>query len=151
MKVQQSLFDNLTAYYTPKNTNTLETTNNQDMAIVYYRNQDIKTIKEMSGDLAISNEYQVHYVAVVKKEVYKDNSIQINVFPIAYYNYHQKVSAASIDFEMKDVSKKAEEIKDIATTYAKELIKELQELPLDDTIASIEYSITLFNNIHKHP
>ena len=151
MKVQQSLFDNLTAYYTPKNTNTLETTNNQDMAIVYYRNQDIKTIKEMSGDLAIYNEYQVHYVAVVMKEVYKDNSIQINVLPIAYYNYPQKVSAASIDFEMKDVSKKAEEIKEIATIYAKEFIKELQELPLDDTIASIEYSITLFNNIHKHP
>ena len=52
---------------------------------------------------------------------------------------------------MKDVSKKAEEIKEIATTYAKELIKELQKLPSDDTIASIEYSITLFNNIHKHP
>ena len=151
MKTQQSLFDYSIMQYTAKKTNTFETINNRDMAIAYYRSQDIKTIKEMSGDLAISNEYQVHYVAVVMKEIYKDSSIQVNVFPIAYYNYTQEVSIASIDFEMKDVSKKAEEIKEIAITYAKELIKELQKLPLDDTIASIEYSITLFNNIHRHP
>ena len=47
MKVQQSLFDNLTAYYTPKNTNTLETTNNKDMAIGYYINKEIKIFKDM--------------------------------------------------------------------------------------------------------
>lgn len=126
-----------------------ETINKTDVAFVYYREKDLKDFKEKSGDLALSNEYQCHYDALMITYTYDDKSKVYHIFPLVYYNYPQKVSGASIDFDMKDVSKTAE----LLDKHTIEKYKELKAM-LENRVSDIveaKFSLTRFNNIHKHP
>lgn len=127
-----------------------EVVNKTDVAFVYYREKDLKDFKEKSGSLTASNEYQCHYDALMVTEKYKDGSCIYHIFPLVYYNYPQKVSTASIDFDMKDVSKTAE----LLNQHTMQKYSELKELITKRNCflhKDISFSLTRYNNIHKHP
>lgn len=125
--------------------------NFKDSSQVFYRAQDIHEIRKLSGRLAENNEYQVHYIAILIIDTYKDDSKNISVLPIAYYNYPQKVSRGSILFNMPEASKKIEEILPVVKLHAEKLINQLNKLKKHKDIINREFKLNLVNNIHRHP
>lgn len=131
--------------------------NYNDQAIAIFKEEDLTAVKVLSGDLAVHNEYQVHYLALVRQLLdTRDNSSIYMVFPLVYFNYPQEVAGAKIDFEMKDVKAKIEEYAPLAQEKANKLIDKFK--PVDDKTTLfnahkpvIKYKITLMNNIHRHP
>lgn len=128
----------------------LEKNNLQDSALVFYKSKDIKEISKLSGMYNRDEEYQVHYIALIMIEHNCDNSKELTIFPIAYYNYPQKVTRVSVDIEMSDVIAKVEKIQEIAIYAAKELVEELKK-EFSDKVENLEFYVSLFNNIHRHP
>ena len=119
-----------------------------DTAIVFYKGKDLIDFKSKSMPLAATNEYQCHYSALVRIVEFSDGSKQHFVFPLIYYNYKQEVSAANIDFELKDVQEKAKEVQEASIPLFKMLKAKFVDLDKDKKVS---YKLTLFNNIHKHP
>lgn len=126
----------------------VEETNYQDSAIVFYKSKDIEEISNLSGMRLNSNEYQVHYIGLVMIQKHNDGSKELTIFPIAYYNYPQEVTSVTIDVDMPDVAKKASEIQVMAMVAAKQLMEKLQTTFSNQ---DLEFHLSLFNNIHRHP
>lgn len=124
----------------------IETQNNRDTAIVYYKAEDIECFREGSGKLANKNEYQCHYDALVMITEFSDGSKHYDIFPLTYYNYPQKVGGASIDFEMKDVIAMSEKCNEVTMAGYKLLKDKLKAL-----YPERKFQLTRFSNIHKHP
>lgn len=126
-----------------------ETINVDDVAIVYYKEKDLRDFKNKSGKLALTNEYQCHYDALMLTLIFSDKSKAYHIFPLVYYNYPQKVSSASIDFEMSDASKTSE----LVNPLTMKLYKELKQKIIDgfEFKGEMKFTLTRFNNIHKHP
>ena len=122
------------------------------LTIVYYDHNDLNKFKILSGKLAVSNEYQCHYFALVRTED-SGNCIIRQVFPLIYYNYKQQVSGATVDFEMDDVREVAKQLALTGIVKAKKnaLIERLNHLKPIYPDAKISYKVTFFNNIHRHP
>ena len=121
-----------------------------ELTIVYYDHNDLNKFKIMSGKLAVSNEYQCHYFALVRKED-SGNCVIRQVFPLIYYNYKQQVSGATVDFEMQDVEDMANQLIMLAkpkATLLKERLKNIKPIYPD---SEISYEVTMYNNIHRHP
>lgn len=124
----------------------IEVLNTKDVGVTIYKSEDIKQIKDNVGNVGLMNEYQIHYTALTMGLKFEDDSITYFVFPLVYFNYEQKVSCASIDFEMKDVTKMIKEIEDLSLRmYAVLKDKLIKEYP------RASFKLTLLNNIHKHP
>lgn len=119
----------------------------KDLHMVFYKEEDIKDIKSKSGPLAISNEYQCSYSALVETLKVGDENIRF-VYPLVYFNYPQEVSGAAIDFEGKDVREAAKGIEEMTEVLAKNLIKKLKSCK---TPYETSYQVTYANNIHRHP
>ncbi len=124
-----------------------EVVNEQDIAFVYYREKDLREFKEKSGSLTSSNEYQCHYDALKITEKFDDGSRVFHIFPLVYYNYPQQVSSVTVDFDMKDVSKVAE----LVDKHTMNKYREIREKLSFFERKSVSFTLTRFNNIHKHP
>ena len=120
------------------------------LTIVYYDHNDLNKFKILSGKLAVSNEYQCHYFALVRTED-SGNCIIRQVFPLIYYNYKQQVSGATVDFEMQDVEDVANQLIMLAKPKATLLKERLKNLKPIYPEAKISYEVTMYNNIHRHP
>lgn len=127
----------------------VETINDKDVAIVYYKEEDLKNFKDKSGELAKNNEYQCHYDSLMLTLVFKDNSRVFHIFPLVYYNYPQEVSSASIDFNMKNVCKTSELVNPLTIKLYKDLRQQIVDNYKFD--GEMKFTLTRFNNIHKHP
>ena len=120
------------------------------LTIVYYDHNDLNKFKILSGKLAVSNEYQCHYFALVRTED-SGNCIIRQVFPLIYYNYKQQVSGATVDFEMQDVEDMANKLIMLAKPKATLLKERLKNIKPIYPEAKISYEVTMYNNIHRHP
>lgn len=125
-----------------------EIDNEKDISISLFKGKDLKDFKDKSGELALQNEFQCHYTALVRIEEYEDGSKQYLVFPLIYYNYKQEVGSATINFDMKEVSKIAGDVFEVSKQAFRELKRRLSKFDIDKNIS---YKMTIFNSIHKHP
>lgn len=158
MKMIQSITDNIKKLNNTLNDGLLDSYKILDnklllnvLTIVLYNHNDLKKFKEACSPIGDNNEYQCHYFALVRVE--KNNNATLNlVVPLIYYNYKQKVSGATVDFNMNDVTEVAKQIEETARLQAKRvklLLKRVE--PILDNVTSVEYKLTFYNNIHKHP
>lgn len=130
----------------------VEVINNKDTAIVLFKSKDLKDFKNKSGELAYTCEFQCHYTALVRTEVFEDKSKQHLIFPLIYYNYPQEVSGAAISFDMKEVSKIGENVYETSINIYKLLKNKLIDSGIDNGKEDrVSYKMTMFNTIHKHP
>lgn len=121
------------------------------LTIVLYDHYDLAKIKNSCMPLAKNNEYQCHYFALVRTEKNSRASLNI-VIPLVYYNYKQRVTSVTIDFNMEDVTEQAKMLEETARLQAKRvklLLKDVEAIM--PNCESIEYKLTYYNNIHKHP
>lgn len=127
----------------------VETIDDKKLTIVFYKHKDIQSIKEKSN--CDCGEYQVHYTALVRQEVYNDYEINL-VFPLVFFNYPQKVTSVTIDFDRKDIVEKVSKLTPLSIALKDKLIAIFEN---NSTIfkdcKSINYRLTHFNNIHRHP
>lgn len=118
-----------------------------NVGVVYYKHSDIEKFKEQHEKFS-TLEYQCHYFALNRVETFSDNSVCVQIFPLLYFNYNQEVGPVTVDFELKDIEVSIKKYEDEAMKLAQELIEEFKYL---DANKSISYSITCYNNIHRHP
>lgn len=129
----------------------IQTEKNNEVSIVFYNHKDINDFKDSVKSFH-HTEYQCHYFALVRTEIYNKFKIHL-IFPLVYYNYEQKVSSASVDTNMKIINKEAQKLVPLVNEQAKLLKLYLNNSlqPYNKNIKQIKYSISFFNNIHKHP
>lgn len=124
---------------------------NNVLTIVLYNHFDLNNFKNSCKPMGQNNEYQCHYFALVRTEQ-NDKAILNLVIPLVFYNYKQKVSGATVDFNMNDVTEVAKQLEETARLQAKRaklLLKGVE--PILPNCSNIEYKLTFYNNIHKHP
>jgi hypothetical protein len=94
-------------------------------------------------------EYQHHYWAAVGR-MYLDGQILDVCIPLVMFNYPQKVSGASIKFDLREVNKMSDQLSDLATAKFNEMMtkfgKELSEKALPLT-----WDIVPLMTMHVHP
>lgn len=128
-----------------------EINDDKKLTIVFYKHKDIQGIKEKSN--CPYGEYQVHYSALVRQEIYDDFEINL-VFPLIYFNYPQQVTSVAIDFDRKDIVEVASKLVPMSLVFKKELqslLDSLNSSSMFKNCKSINYKLTNFNNIHRHP
>lgn len=132
----------------------IKTSTAYTVGFVYYTKQMAKAIRDLSGHLTEDNEYQVHYNAVVFRLGNTTDGIIDICIPTVIFNYPQEVTAASISFNLKDVSKMTKAVAILNELMIKTVISKFYE-PLkkiaDKLDTTIEIKSTHYNNIHKHP
>lgn len=133
-----------------KQYNVIETIDDKKLTIVFYKHKDIQSIKEKSN--CSYGEYQVHYQAFVRQEVYNDFEVNL-VFPLIYFNYPQEITNVTIDFERKDIVDRLTSLTPLAIALKAELevIMKDRTSPMFPDCKEINYKLTHFNNIHRHP
>lgn len=134
---------------TYKNYKITEINDDKKLTIVFYKHKDIQSIKEKSN--CSYGEYQVHYSALVRQEVYDDFEINL-VFPLIYFNYPQQITSVTIDFDRKDIVEIVSKLVPLSLVSKKELQRLLDSSSsFFRNCKSISYKLTNFNNIHRHP
>jgi hypothetical protein len=119
-----------------------------NVGILYWHQDTLDKIAELSGPLAVSNEFQIHYWALVIRFKFPDDSIIDVALPTVIYNYDQEVSPAHIDFELKDVNAVSEVSQPLHNVVVNKL---LATTSLDLAEATIEYLSVPLNTMHRHP
>lgn len=80
------------------------TTDLKHHGIILQKHNIIQSLYTQSGPNAKTNEFQMHYWMLVFRHQFEDGGFFDIAVPTCYFNYEQFVTAAHVDFEMKDVS-----------------------------------------------
>ena len=126
----------------------IQTYNQHLIGISLWKQKWLNQITNLSGTLAINNEYQVHMWSLVFRKVFKDSSIIDVAIPLVIYNYPQKVTPVTIDFKGEDMIKMSEATKELAQAKAKQL---LVKLPDNFKADFNEVILTPYMTLHRHP
>ena len=124
-----------------------------NVGVVLLHQETIQQLRTLSGPLAPSCEYQVHFWALVARIHQADMSTIDICIPTVFFNYKQEVSGARIDFELQDVCDISEQLEPVHNVMVNKFmnmpfITELNKLFPDCTI---DYLSTDMNSCHKHP
>lgn len=144
--IQTTIYNYINA--TPKVTRIFDKKDKGNIGILYWSQETLEKLTELSGPLANSNEYQIHYWALVARQTFEDGSILDIAFPTAIFNYEQEVSGAHIDFELKDVKEVSDAIQPIHNVVTNQLLPQLQEL---FKAVAVEFLSVPMNTMHRHP
>ncbi len=124
-----------------------------NVGTILLHQQTIQAIRDNSGPLAPSCEYQTHFWALVCRLSLPDKSNFDIAIPTVFFNYKQEVSGARIDFELQDVCDMSDNLEPVHNVMvnkfmSSDFIKQLPELfPSYD----ITYLSAPMNSLHKHP
>lgn len=119
--------------------------------VLYWQQKTLEEITKLSGPLAASNEFQIHYWALVVRMRFTDNSLIDIALPTTIFNYAQEVTSAHIDFELKDVSKVSDALKPVHNSVTNKLLPILKETFVNSEHYTIEYLSVPLNTMHRHP
>lgn len=109
----------------------------------------MQEITDNSDMRSSSTEYQIHYWALTCIKTFEDGSSMTIAIPTVLFNYPQEVSAASVDFELKDVEGVSEQIEILHNIEVNTLMPMIElAFPAHD---GWEYASTKLNNLHRHP
>lgn len=125
-----------------------------NVGILFWNESTLKSIAQLSGPLAKSNEFQIHYWALNVRLTFGDGSIVDLSIPTVIYNYAQTVSTAHIDFELKDVSAMSDMLKPLHTVEVNKLIGVLKtyfENNCKDLDIELSFQDVPQNTMHRHP
>jgi len=119
---------------------------NSLITISLWDDTTLQEIAAKSGELAEKNEFQVHYWALNLIKTFSDDSKICISIPLVFYNYKQEVSAASIDFELKDVEEMSDKTQELAISLGNNLYNKIKHQFKD-----YKPYITPLNSVHRHP
>lgn len=125
-----------------------EVVNPGNIGIIYWQQDVLNQITIASGPLAVTNEFQFHYWALIARQEFPDGSIIDFAFPTVVFNYKQEVSTSHIDFEMKEVVSVSEMLIPAHQIVVNKLLPVLQEYFKDRTVT---FRSEPLNTMHRHP
>lgn len=121
----------------------------KQLTFIIYDTDVLNEISELCLPKAGNFEFQVHYEGF-HIEIKKNNKIVNFMIPLAYYNFEQEVSSASVDYELKDVTEAFNSIsKKVDVSVFDSLIEKLNQLVMLGF--EINYYRGDFGSIHRHP
>lgn len=133
----------------------------KSLGILLMQASDLRSITANSGSLARSNEYQVHYWALVGRFSFSDEVYIDIAIPTVYFNYKQEVSGSSVDFELSAVDEMSEALLPIHNTKVNEILTNKSITAAIEKLSSkfqTEVGSSTFswigvslNTIHRHP
>lgn len=127
-------------------------TNTDNVGILYWKQETLEAFTKKSGPLAKSNEFQIHYWALVARITFDDSSIVDIAFPTVIFNYKQEVTSGHIDFELKDVSAMSKALQPVHNVVVnKNNLKEQIKSKLSLLSKNIEFISVPMNTLHRHP
>lgn len=118
------------------------------VGILLLNEEDLNSLRSNSGGLAESNEYQAHYWYAVMRKQFEDGSIVDIAIPTLFFNYSQKVTSATIDFQLEDVESISKATKKLHNEIILDLSSKLKEF---QKRFNLELMSVNLGTIHKHP
>ena len=100
---------------------------------------------------ANGSEFQFHYWALQVKISAQDGRRFAFTFPLAFFNFPQKVSGASVDFNLPEVDAEAQKVKEPAKNLAKKLIKVFPKNFFMERGFGVKFEFGDIGSIHRHP
>lgn len=149
--MQQTYFPTITYTHTKQDPKIFDKNNPSNTGILYWQQETLEQIADLSGPLAKSNEFQIHYWALVTRLKFSDNSVIDIAFPTAIFNYAQEVNPSHIDFELKDVNAISEALQPVHNVVTNQLLPKLQKTFVDSDHFSVEFLSVPLNTMHRHP
>ena len=128
-----------------------------NLGILFVNDEDINKIRTKTGKLANDNEYQIHYWALYIRFSMDDGSLMDIAIPTVYYNYKQKVTAASIEFNLSEVDDIGKQLEPIHNMKVNEIMnnenfkKYLENIKKVYGFVKYEFLAHHLGQIHKHP
>lgn len=116
----------------------------------WFSKKEIKECLQVAGN----SEFQFNMNCLVVKFTSKDKRFRLFIsIPVSIYNYPQKVSSGSVDFNLEDVEKASFQVKEKDKLLANELKIKLNQIFKNfNSIFDIEYLYMLDGaSIHRHP
>lgn len=147
--MQQTYFK--TSTFQKEDPKIFDKNNFANIGLLYWQQETLEEIAKLSGPLAVANEFQIHYWALVVRLKFTDESLIDIGFPTTIFNYIQEVSSSHIDFELKDVSKMSEALKPIHNVVTNQLLPKLQEIFVGSEHYKVEFLSVPLNTMHRHP
>lgn len=128
-----------------------DTKRSDKLSLVFFDNKILNEIVADCLPRAGGSEFQIHYRALTI-HIMKDDFEVILTIPTAYYNFDQKVSSGSIDWELDDRDREAEAVKAVSDINAADL---MEKMPFFNALNSVGYTVKFkegdFGSIHRHP
>lgn len=123
----------------------------RNVGLLFMTDKTLQSIRERSGPLANSCEYQTHYWALVGRVMQPDGSVFDMCIPTVFFNYKQEVTGARIDFELSDVNSMSTKLEPVHNT----MVNKYMQSPFIETVKrkfpNISFMSTSMNQLHKHP
>ena len=133
-------------YETPK-TGAIDT----DLVSVLFDQETLDTIMRKCLPKAGGSEFQFHYRALQVKLTNQKGERVIFTFPTVFFNFPQKVSGGSVDFNLVEVEERSEIVKDMSV----ELAQQIMTIFPTDIFQSMGFDVKFvegeIGSIHRHP
>ena len=145
---------NTTTYKKPP-TKIKTTTDLRNVGVILMDDDVMQKIKNQSGPLANSCEYQVHYLSLNIRSKGQDGTILDICVPTVFFNYKQEVTGARIDFELTDVASMSKQLEAVHSMKAQEFLASDTYAQICAIIPAERQEIVLshqdMSSLHKHP
>ena len=120
--------------------------------VILQKHSVIKDLYVLSGANAKNNEFQMHYWMLVFRHTFEDGGFFDIAVPTCYFNYEQFVTAAHVDFEMKDVSELSAKIEPIHNMITNQILATDFKASLE-TLFGVQFEALSVDvgTLHRHP
>ena len=118
--------------------------------VIFHQNI-LNQIQNKCLPVADGCEFQFHYWALQIKINAQDGRRFAFTFPLTFFNFNQKVSGASVDFNLPEVDAEAEKVKEPAKALAKKLIKVFPKQFFIEKGFDVKFEFGDIGSIHRHP
>ena len=124
---------------------------NNKFGVVLFHQSILNQISAICKPAAGSSEFQVHYHSLITRVW--DDEVEFNVvIPLAFYNFPQEVSAASVHYDLIEVKQESDKVAGIADDLAEQYLSQMPILSaLKEMGMRTEIQIVDNGSIHRHP
>lgn len=128
------------------------TTDLKHHGIILQKHNIIQSLYTQSGPNAKTNEFQMHYWMLVFRHQFEDGGFFDIAIPTCYFNYEQFVTAAHVDFEMKDVSELSAKLVPLHNMISNQILATDFQVTLEAIFGVTFEPLSVdVGTLHRHP
>jgi hypothetical protein len=139
-------------YMKPTYETPTEGENNTHYNCVLFSQKMLDDIQAKCLPVAGGSEFQFHYRALqIKIEDVEANKVLVFTIPTVFFNFPQKVSSASVDFNLEEVKVISEKVKTISNQLAKKFASWFPKSYFEQQGFKVRFIEGEIGSIHRHP
>jgi len=144
-------YDNSYGYQAKSYSTPTESSRDDHLLFVGHKQAVLNKIQEKCLPIAHGSEFQFHFRALQIKIKNDKNEVVVLTFPTVYFNFPQKVTTGSVDFNLVEVNQVSEQIKPLSMEIAKKIIKAFPKKLFTDKGYEVKFVEGEVGSIHRHP